>query len=116
MCVRRIEPVRKIFWPAIREKEALAPEIIAAAKRGLGLRHKLSAQSLCALCLCGEFVFDTGIDSGSHALNDPRQTRQQKRAMKIVGPTLITIYSVRPRPIVPLSPHHITCGAHSPID
>src|SRR5713101_8421320 len=116
MCVRRIQSIGKIFWPAIREKESLAPEVVAALKCGLGFRHKLSAQPLRTLRLCGEFVLVTGFDAGSHTLNDPRKTCQHKRRMKIVGPALITICSIGPRTIVALAPRHITRRAHSPSD
>ena len=59
MRIRRIQAIGEIFWPAISEKESLAPEIVTALKRGLGFGHKLSAQPLRTLRLCGESVFGT---------------------------------------------------------
>src|SRR5712692_8149989 len=117
MCVRRIKAIWKIFRPAIREKEALAPEIVAPLKRGLGFIHKLSAQPLRTLRLCGEPLFSNLLVGGRPAaLNNPRQTHQHKRGVKIVGPTLITIYSVSPRTIVVLSPDDEASRADSPFD
>src|SRR5229473_886133 len=110
MCVRRIQSIGKIFWPAIDQKESLAPEVVATAKRISQSLEAFSAHPLRTLRLCGEFVLVTGFDGGSHTLNDPRKTRQHKRRMKIVRPALITIYSVSPRPILALAPRHITRG------
>src|SRR5260370_33548647 len=116
MRVRRIQSIGEIFWPAIDQKESLAPEVVATAKRISQRLEVFSAQPLRTRRLCSEFVLVTGFDAGSHALNDPRETRQHKPRMKIVGPALITACSIGPRPILALAPRHITRRAQSPID
>src|SRR5260370_498089 len=116
MCVRRIQSIGKIFWPAIDQKESLAPELVATAKRVSQSVEVFSAEPLRTLRVCGELTFITIINPGSATLTDPRQTCQHKRRMKIVGPALIAVCSIGPRTIVALAPRHITRRAHSPSD
>src|SRR5712692_4944016 len=112
MCVRRIEAIRKIFRPAIGQKESLAPEFVTTTQRGLGFRHKLSGQSLRTLRLCGEFFLRLDRERP----NDPRQATQHERRMKVIAPRLIVIGAISPRTILALSPDDVTRGACPPID
>src|SRR6266568_610990 len=89
MNISRIKMIRIILGPAVSEKEALLPELVASIQRGL----KFVARS-----------FATA--------DNARQTGENKRRMEVVAPRLIIAGAIGPRTVLALATNYIACGAH----
>ena len=89
MNISRIKTIRIILGPAVSEKKALLPELVASIQGGL----KFVASSFATI-------------------NNPRQARENKRRMEVVTPRLIIAGAIGPRTVLALATNYIACGAH----
>src|SRR6266568_975299 len=84
MNIGRIKTIRIIFGPAVSEKKALLPKLVASIQCGL----KFVARSFATV-------------------DNARQTGKNKRRMEVVAPRLIIASAIDPRTVLALTANYI---------